>query len=211
MDIWQSRVHRRRPPRPDGSAAGSTGPGPSPLRAMAIGPTAAAALCRQRVQGAAIPIGPLCSRGPRRAGSLRHLAAPATRAIAPRGRGRHFGRVLLQLDQRLGPILGRSRPRTRCIWPTVAAAGSRRRTSPSPTAGAAGRRRRAGRAAERRGQPDPGRSPRRRLQRRARRFRHPCRPGPTQSTLAVRARQRAVTAFVDALRGTRRGPRYRRC
>jgi uncharacterized protein (DUF1501 family) len=108
MDIWQSGV-------PD--AAVSTGwlgrwldgTKSSPLRAIALGPTVPTALSGERVQGAAIPVGPLVLPGRAAEQSLYSTMArtfagePALDVEAATS-----GHVLLELDQRLGPTLNRS-------------------------------------------------------------------------------------------------------
>jgi len=108
MDIWQSGV-------PDTPV--STGwlgrwldaTRSSPLRAIALGPTVPTLLSGERVQGAAIPAGPLVLPGG--AGEQELYAAlargnatdPPLEAQAATADG-----VLLELHQRLGPILART-------------------------------------------------------------------------------------------------------
>jgi uncharacterized protein (DUF1501 family) len=107
MDIWQA-----------GSTDAATTTGwlgrwldgtkSSPLRAVALGPTVPSALSGARVQGAAIPVGPLTLPGNATEQALYAALArgdgadPALMAMAA-----DSNRVLLELQQRLGPILGR--------------------------------------------------------------------------------------------------------
>jgi uncharacterized protein (DUF1501 family) len=107
MDIWQSGVT---------GTPGSTGwlgrwldgSRSSPLRAIALGPTVPTALSGERVQGAAIPVGPLVLPG--------NAQEQALYAAVARGDAGDSGwlaeaassdRVLLELRRRLGPILDR--------------------------------------------------------------------------------------------------------
>ena len=108
MDIWQSG---------DTDASVSTGwlgrwldgTKSSPLRAIALGPTLPTALSGERVQGAAIPIGPLVLPGDPGEQALYAALARAGTSGAPLAvEAATSDAVLLQLNQRLGPILSRS-------------------------------------------------------------------------------------------------------
>ena len=108
MDIWQA-----------GSTDAATSTGwlgrwldgtrSSPLRAIALGPTLPTALSGARVQGAAIPVGPLVLPGTASEQGLYAAAANADRADAPlAAEVAASDRVLLELRQRLGPVLDRT-------------------------------------------------------------------------------------------------------
>ena len=108
MDIWQSG---------DTDASVSTGwlgrwldgTKSSPLRAIALGPTLPTSLSGERVQGAAIPIGPLVLPGDPGEQALYAALARAGTSGAPLAvEAATSDAVLLQLNQRLGPILSRS-------------------------------------------------------------------------------------------------------
>jgi uncharacterized protein (DUF1501 family) len=108
MDIWQSG---------DTDASVSTGwlgrwldgTKSSPLRAIALGPTLPTALSGERVQGAAIPIGPLVLPGDPGEQALYAALARAGTSGAPLAvEAATSDAVLLQLNQSLGPILSRS-------------------------------------------------------------------------------------------------------
>ncbi len=108
MDIWQA-----------GSTDAATSTGwlgrwldktkSSPLRALALGPTLPTALSGARVQGAAIPVGPLTLPGDRTEqalyAALAH-GAPSGGTLAAEAADSNA--VLLELHRRLGPILDRS-------------------------------------------------------------------------------------------------------
>ncbi len=107
MDIWQSG---------DTDASVSTGwlgrwldgTRSSPLRAIALGPTLPMALSGERVQGAAIPIGPLVLPGDAAEQALYAALARAGTSGAPLAvEAAASDAVLLQLNKRLGPILNR--------------------------------------------------------------------------------------------------------
>ncbi len=108
MDIWQA-----------GSTDAATSTGwlgrwldgtkSSPLRALAIGPTLPAALSGTQVQGAAIPVGPLVLPGSALEQQLYATVAQGDRADAPlAAETAASDRVLLELHQRLGPLLDRT-------------------------------------------------------------------------------------------------------
>ena len=108
MDIWQSG---------DTDASVSTGwlgrwldgTKSSPLRAIALGPTLPTALAGERVQGAAIPIGPLVLPGdPVEQALYATLARAGTSGTPLAVEAATSDAVLLQLDHSLGPILSRS-------------------------------------------------------------------------------------------------------
>jgi uncharacterized protein (DUF1501 family) len=108
MDIWQA-----------GSTDASTTTGwlgrwldgtrSSPLRALAIGPTLPAALSGSKVQGAAIPVGPLELPGSAFEQGLYASVARGDRTDASlAAQAAVSDRVLLELHQRLGPLLDRT-------------------------------------------------------------------------------------------------------
>ncbi len=107
MDIWQA-----------GSTDAATttgwlgrwldGTNSNPLRAIALGPTLPAALTGARVQGAAIPIGPLTLPGNATEQALYASLARGDRSdSALAAMAADSNKVLLELQQRLGPTLGR--------------------------------------------------------------------------------------------------------
>jgi uncharacterized protein (DUF1501 family) len=108
MDIWQSGV-------PDTPVSTGwlgrwlDGTRSSPLRAIALGPTLPTALSGERVQGAAIPVGALVLPGDAVEQSLYSaLARSSAGEPALDVEAATSGHVLLELDQRLGPTLDRS-------------------------------------------------------------------------------------------------------
>jgi uncharacterized protein (DUF1501 family) len=108
MDIWQA-----------GSTDAATSTGwlgrwldgtkSNPLRAIALGPTVPAALEGARVQGAAIPVGPLTLPGTSTEQALYASMAGGNRRADPAlvAMAADSNQVLLELRQRLGPILAR--------------------------------------------------------------------------------------------------------
>jgi uncharacterized protein (DUF1501 family) len=108
MDIWQSGV----PGTPESTGwlgRWLDGTRSSPLRAIALGPTVPTALSGSRVQGAAIPVGPLVLPGGAQEQAL-YAAVARGDAGEPgwSGEAAASGDVLLELRQRLGPILDRA-------------------------------------------------------------------------------------------------------
>jgi uncharacterized protein (DUF1501 family) len=108
MDIWQSGV-------PDTPVSTGwlgrwlDGTRSSPLRAIALGPTLPPALSGEKVQGAAIPIGPLVLPGDAIEQSLYAALARAGATGPPlAAQAAASDGVLLQLNERLGPILDKS-------------------------------------------------------------------------------------------------------
>ncbi len=108
MDIWQA-----------GSTDAATSTGwlgrwldgtrSSPLRAIAVGPTLPMALSGERVQGAAVPVGPLVLPGSAAEQALYARVARGDRADAAlEADTATSDRVLLQLHQQLGPLLDRA-------------------------------------------------------------------------------------------------------
>ena len=108
MDIWQSGVPQT-PVATGWLGRWLDGTKSSPLRAIALGPTLPTALSGERVQGAAIPVGPLVLPG-----STSEQAQYASLARADRddpslaAESAMSDRVLLELHQRLGPVLDRT-------------------------------------------------------------------------------------------------------
>lgn len=105
MDIWQSGV----PGTP--VSTGWLGrwldaTNASPLRAISIGPTLQPALSGARVQGAAIPVGAITLPGsPAEQGWYASLSHPVPAEPALTKASATSGAVLLELSQRIGPIL----------------------------------------------------------------------------------------------------------
>ncbi len=108
MDIWQSGV----PGTPvstgwigrwlDATAS-------SPLRAIGIGPTLPTALSGERIQGAAVPAGPITLPGdPAERARYAALADPSPRQASLEAQSAASGAVLLEIDDRIGPILDRT-------------------------------------------------------------------------------------------------------
>ena len=164
----------------------------SPLRAITVGPTVPTVLTGERVQGAAVPTGPLASaRGSRWSRrSTRRFGRGLSSGPSLDAESAASDAVLLELDRRIGPILvarGHDEPappfRQRQIPPSEAA-----QLAIANGGGGQASRGRPGRAAQRRRQPDPGRCGGGRLQRRARWVRHPRRPGAAPEHPPVRAR-----------------------
>jgi uncharacterized protein (DUF1501 family) len=105
MDIWQSGVPET-PVSTGWLGRWLDGTRSSPLRAIALGPTLPQALSGARVQGAAIPVGPLVLPGTSLEQSLYASVANGDRADAPlAAETAAADRVLLELRQRLGPVL----------------------------------------------------------------------------------------------------------
>jgi uncharacterized protein (DUF1501 family) len=108
MDIWQSGV----PETPVSS--GWLGrwldlTTSSPLRAIALGPTVPVALSGEKVQGAAIPVGPLVLPGDKVEQALyASMAHRATGASSLAADVAASDVVLLDMNKRLGPILNRT-------------------------------------------------------------------------------------------------------
>jgi len=107
MDIWQSG-------QTDPTSSGWLGrwldaTGSDPLRAVAVGPTAPTVLTGERVQGAALPLGPLVlPGGPTEQALYRAMARtgkgePTLASLTAASAG-----DLLTVNDRLGPILGRT-------------------------------------------------------------------------------------------------------
>jgi uncharacterized protein (DUF1501 family) len=108
MDIWQSG-HTDASVSTGWLGRWLDGTKSSPLRAIALGPTLPTALSGERVQGAAIPIGPLVLPGDPGEQALYAALARAGTSGAPLAvEAATSDAVLLQLNQRLGPILSRS-------------------------------------------------------------------------------------------------------
>jgi uncharacterized protein (DUF1501 family) len=108
MDIWQSGVPET-PVTTGWLGRWLDGTKSSPLRAIALGPTLPTALSGEMVQGAAIPIGPLVLPGDADEQALYAALARAGAADPPlAAQAAMSDRVLLQLNQRLGPILEKS-------------------------------------------------------------------------------------------------------
>jgi uncharacterized protein (DUF1501 family) len=108
MDIWQSGVPET-PVSTGWLGRWLDGTKSSPLRAIALGPTLPTALSGEKVQGAAIPIGPLELPGDAREQTLYAAVARAAASDPPlAAQAASSDRVLLALDQTLGPILDRS-------------------------------------------------------------------------------------------------------
>jgi uncharacterized protein (DUF1501 family) len=108
MDIWQSGVPET-PVSTGWLGRWLDGTRSSPLRAIALGPTLPTALSGEKVQGAAIPIGPLVLPGDSNEQALYAAVArgdSSDPALVAQAAG--SGRVLLELDQTLGPILERT-------------------------------------------------------------------------------------------------------
>ena len=163
MDIWQSGV-------PDTPV--STGwlgrwldaTKASPLRAVGIGPTLPTALVGEKVQGAAIPAGPLVTPGiADRGRPLRGTGPPGPRGEPADGRDRE-----LQRGPDDGEPLARAHPRSHRHLEPAAPPEQRVRCAGRGQRGGPGHRQRRRRAVERRrargtaqhrGQPDPGRGP----------------------------------------------------
>ena len=108
MDIWQSGVPGS--PEPTGwLGRWLDGTRSSPLRAIALGPTVPTALSGEHVQAAAIPVGPLVLPG---SALEQALYAAVARGDADDAallaEAASSDRVLLELRQSLGPILDRA-------------------------------------------------------------------------------------------------------
>ena len=105
MDIWQSGVPGT-PVTTGWLGRWLDGTRSSPLRALALGPTVPQLLTGSRVQGAAIPVGPLVLPGSDREQTL--FAALARRESSEPtwvAQAAASDRVLLELHERLGPAL----------------------------------------------------------------------------------------------------------
>ena len=189
------------------------GTGSSPLRAIAIGPTLPTALSGARVQGAAIPVGPLVLPGdaaeqalyarrrrrrPRRA--PRWLAEAAGSDAGPARAAPRASGPILDRDGHVEPAASprtrrHRRPEPRPTWPSPTAAAGRSAGNVLAVQLSVvanldpGRRRRATSTASSSAASTP--TPTRRR---------------SQSRLLSQL-DTAVTAFVDALRGTRHGSR----
>ncbi len=108
MDIWQSGVPET-PVATGWLGRWLDGTKSSPLRAIALGPTLPTALSGQKVQGAAIPIGPLVLPGDAAEQSLYAALARAGAADPPlAAQAATSDAVLLELNRRLGPLLDKS-------------------------------------------------------------------------------------------------------
>ncbi len=108
MDIWQSGVPET-PVSTGWLGRWLDATNSSPLRAMGIGPTLQPALSGARVQGAAIPVGPITLPGAATEQAwyaALSRSAPAEPALAVASATSDA--VLLELNERIGPILGRS-------------------------------------------------------------------------------------------------------
>ncbi len=108
MDIWQSGVPDT-PVTTGWLGRWLDGTRSSPLRALALGPSVPQLLTGARVQGAAIPVGPLVLPGDAREPAL--YAAMARGGCGdPRGvaQAAASDRVLLELHERMGPVLDRT-------------------------------------------------------------------------------------------------------
>jgi len=108
MDIWQSGVPGT-PVATGWLGRWLDGTRSSPLRAIALGPTVPTLLSGARVQGAAIPVGPLVLPGD---GTEQALFGALARGEGTDpvwvARSASADRVLLELHERLGPVLERT-------------------------------------------------------------------------------------------------------
>jgi uncharacterized protein (DUF1501 family) len=108
MDIWQSGVPET-PVSTGWLGRWLDGTNSSPLRAIALGPTLPTALSGEKVQGAAIPIGPLQLPGDPSEQALYAALAQGGRSDPPlETQAATSDQVLLALNQKLGPILDRT-------------------------------------------------------------------------------------------------------